>query len=294
MIGILLAGGRGSRLWPLTHSVSKQLLPVFDKPLIYYPLSTLMLAGIRDIILISTPEDSNSFQQLLGDGSRFGIRLNYRVQNEPRGIAESFLLCADLIEGEKCALILGDNLFYGQGLGTQLSNYLNIEGAQIFAYRVSNPKDYGVVEINEKQKIVGIQEKPQNPKSNLVVPGLYFYDESVTTEARKLFPSLRGELEITDLNLRYLEKNNLKIQVLPRGTAWFDTGDPKSLHDATSFVRTIEERQGMKIACLEEIAYRMNWITKEELESEAKKYNQNGYGLYLNEVANLSTLDTGY
>ncbi len=294
MKGILLAGGRGSRLWPLTHSVSKQLLPVFDKPLIYYPLSTLMLAGIRDIILISTPEDINSFQQLLGDGSRFGIRLNYRVQNEPRGIAESFLLCADLIEGEKCALILGDNLFYGQGLGTQLSHHLNIEGAQIFGYRVSNPKDYGVVEINDKQNIVSIQEKPLSPKSNLVIPGLYFYDESVTSEARKLVPSLRGELEITDLNLRYLEKNNLKIQVLPRGTAWFDTGDPKSLHDATSFVRTIEERQGMKIACLEEIAYRMNWITKDELESEAKKYNQNGYGLYLNEVANLSTLDTGY
>jgi glucose-1-phosphate thymidylyltransferase len=292
MKGILLAGGRGSRLWPLTHSVSKQLLPVFDKPLIYYPLSTLMLAGIRDIILISTPQDSNSFQKLLGDGSRFGISINYLVQDKPSGIAESFLLCAEFIVGEKCALILGDNLFYGQGLGTQLSNYLRVDGAQIFAYRVSNPSDYGVVEINENQEIISIQEKPENPKSNFAIPGLYFYDENVTAEARKLVPSSRGELEITDLNLQYLKKNGLKIHVLPRGTAWFDTGDPKSLHDATSFVRTIEERQGMKIACLEEIAYRKGWISKENLQSEARKYNNNGYGLYLNEVAKLATLDS--
>lgn len=293
MKGILLAGGRGSRLWPLTHSVSKQLLPIFDKPLIYYPLSTLMLAGIRDIILISTPEDIKSFQKLLGDGSNFGIKVNYRIQNEPAGIAESFLLCADLIEGEKCALILGDNLFYGQGLGTQLNNYLNVDGAQIFAFRVSNPSAYGVVELNDKLEILSIQEKPQNPKGNLVIPGLYFYDETVTAEARKLSPSPRGELEITDLNLRFLEKNSLKLHILPRGTAWFDTGDPKSLHDATSFVRTIEERQGMKIGCLEEVAYRMGWISKEKLKLEAEKYNQNGYGIYLNDVANLPALDSG-
>ena len=293
MKGIVLAGGLGSRLWPLTNVVSKQLLPVFDKPLIYYPLSTLMLAGIRDIILISTPNEIQSFQKLLGDGSRFGIKIEYLVQNKPSGIAESFILSAELISGEKCALILGDNLFYGQGLGTQLRNYTNVEGAQIFAYRVSNPSDYGVIELNDNQEVISIEEKPKNPKSNLVVPGLYFYDECVTSEARKLVPSARGELEITDLNLKYLEKNHLNVQILPRGTAWFDTGDPQSLHDATTFVRTIEERQGMKIACLEEIAYRMGLISLETLKIEAKKYKMNHYGKYLSEIANLTTFESG-
>ena len=293
MKGIVLAGGLGSRLWPLTNVVSKQLLPVFDKPLIYYPLSTLMLAGIRDIILISTPNEIQSFQKLLGDGSRFGIKIEYLIQNKPSGIAESFILSAELISGEKCALILGDNLFYGQGLGTQLRNYTNVEGAQIFAYRVSNPSDYGVIELNDNQEVISIEEKPKNPKSNLVVPGLYFYDECVTSEARKLVPSARGELEITDLNLKYLEKNHLNVQILPRGTAWFDTGDPQSLHDATTFVRTIEERQGMKIACLEEIAYRMGLISLETLKIEAKKYKMNHYGKYLSEIANLTTFESG-
>jgi glucose-1-phosphate thymidylyltransferase len=252
-----------------------------------------MLAGIRDIILISTPNDIESFRKLLGDGSSFGIKIEYLVQNKPSGIAESFLLSAELIAGEKCALILGDNLFYGQGLGTQLRNYTNVEGAQIFAYRVRNPSDYGVIELNDSQEVIGIEEKPKNPKSNLVVPGLYFYDECVTSEARKLSPSARGELEITDLNLKYLEKDHLNVQILPRGTAWFDTGDPQSLHDATTFVRTIEERQGMKIACLEEIAYRMGLISLDALKTEAKKYKMNHYGRYLSEIANLSTFESG-
>jgi glucose-1-phosphate thymidylyltransferase len=281
MIGIVLAGGTGSRLWPITLGVSKQLLPVFDKPLIHYPIATLMSAGIREIIIITTPHDKSSFEKLLGDGSSLGISFTFVIQEEPLGLAQAFLICEEYIHGQKCALILGDNLFYGAGLGSQLKNHQNVSGAQIFAYRVSNPESYGVVEFNPSGNAVSLEEKPVKPKSNYAVPGLYFYDEDVVEIARSVKPSSRGELEITSVNQEYLKRGTLRVSVLPRGTAWLDTGTFSSLHDASSFVRALEERQGMKIACLEEISYRNGWLTKQDLLTIASNYMNSDYGRYI-------------
>ncbi|MEI6406009.1 MAG: glucose-1-phosphate thymidylyltransferase RfbA [Actinomycetes bacterium] len=286
MKGIVLAGGTGSRLWPVTKGVSKQLVPVYDKPLIFYPISTLMMAGIRDIIVITTPEDQTSFQRLLGDGSSFGINIKYEVQPSPDGLAQAFLIAEKHIEGRKCALVLGDNLFYGPGLGSQLTQFAQIEGAQIFAYRVSDPERYGVVEFGGDGKAISIEEKPVHPKSSYAIPGLYFYDENILEIARAVKPSARGELEISSVNQTYLERGNLHVSILPRGTAWLDTGTFTSLHDASSYVRALEERQGTKISCLEEIAFRHGWISKSELLDLAAAYKSSPYGAYLYMVAN--------
>lgn len=281
MKGIILAGGTGSRLHPITQGISKQLTPVYDKPMIYYPLSTLMLAGIRDVLIITTPADQEQFQRLLGDGSRFGINLEYKVQPSPDGLAQAFILGADFIGNDPVALVLGDNIFYGPGLGTQLATYEQKDGATVFAYRVADPRAYGVVEFDENFNALSIEEKPENPKSDYAIPGLYFYDSKVVKYARQIKPSPRGELEITDLNRVYLEQGKLKVEVLPRGTAWLDTGTFDSLADATNFIRTVQSRQGLSVGCPEEIAWRHGWLSDEQLRDIATPLVKSGYGSYL-------------
>lgn len=282
--GIILAGGTGSRLHPLTLGVSKQLMPVYDKPMIYYPLSTLILAGIDDILIITTPEDAEQFERLLGDGSQFGIKLSYTAQPSPDGLAQAFILGADHIGDEAVALILGDNLFYGPGVGTRLREHADKPGATIFGYWVSDPRSYGVVEFDSEGRALSIEEKPERPKSNWAVPGLYFYDNRVVEIARNLKPSPRGELEITDVNQIYLELGELRVEKLPRGTAWLDTGTFDDLNDASNYIRTIEKRQGQKIGCPEEVAWRLGLIDDGQLRVRAGELAKSGYGAYLEEL----------
>jgi len=286
MKGIVLAGGTGSRLHPLTLAVSKQLMPVYDKPMIYYPLSTLMLAGIRDILVITTPHDAPGFHRLLGDGSRLGISISWAEQPSPDGLAQAFTIAADIgfLEpgsNERVGLVLGDNLFYGAGLGTQLRRFETLDGAAIFGYRVTDPTAYGVVEFDERQQAISLEEKPSKPRSPYAVPGLYFYDSSVVELARGLKPSARGELEITDLNRIYLERDSLHVEILPRGSAWLDTGTFTDLNDASNYIRAIENRQGLKIGSPEEVAWRMGWLSDAELAAAAEPLRKSGYGNYL-------------
>lgn len=281
MKGIILAGGSGTRLHPLTLAVSKQLMPVYDKPMIYYPLSTLMLAGIRDILIISTPHDLPQFKKLLGTGASIGCNFSYAEQATPNGLAQAFVIGKDFIGSDKVALILGDNIFYGDGISKLLQQKTHADGATIFAYQVSDPERYGVVEFNEDNQVISIEEKPIQPKSDYAVPGLYFYDNSVIEIAENLEPSARGEYEITDVNKAYLEKGQLNVGIFSRGTAWLDTGTFPSLMQAGQFVQVIEERQGLKIGCIEEVAYRMNFINDEELQKAAEPLLKSGYGTYL-------------
>ncbi len=284
MKGIILAGGSGSRLYPITMGISKQLMPIYDKPMIYYPLSTLMLAGIKDILIITTPEDQQQFKKLLGDGSQWGCTLRYEVQEKPNGLAQAFVIGENFIGKDAVALVLGDNIFHGSGFSQLLQRSANPEGAIIFAYPVSDPERYGVVEFDKNFAAVSIEEKPVNPKSHYAVPGLYFYDNNVVSIAKNIAPSPRGEYEITDVNRQYLTNKKLKVAVLDRGFAWLDTGTFESLHDASEFVRVIEKRQSFKIGCPEEIAYRMGFIDKQQLYSLAKKLEKSGYGTYLQSI----------
>jgi glucose-1-phosphate thymidylyltransferase len=279
--GIVLAGGTGSRLWPITRAISKQLMPVYDKPMLFYPLSTLMMAGIRDILVITTPEDSAQFQRLLGDGSGLGISVSYAVQPEPKGLAQAFTIGAEFIGEDSVALVLGDNIFHGAGLGTQLARLTSVQGGHIFAYHVAQPSAYGVVELDDAGTVLSIEEKPEKPRSSYAVPGLYFYDNDVVDIARHLTPSARGELEITSINQAYIDRGTLAVSVLPRGTAWLDTGTFASLVQASEFVRVIEERQGWKIGCPEEIAWHNGWISDEQLRGHAADMASSGYGGYL-------------
>ena len=281
MKGIILAGGSGTRLYPLTIAVSKQLMPVYDKPMIYYPLSVLLLAGIREILIITTPQDQESFKKLLGDGSSIGCTFEYKIQPSPDGLAQAFILGEEFIGDDSVALVLGDNIFYGNGLPQLLESKTNIKGGCVFAYQVSDPERYGVVEFDKNYKALSIEEKPIHPKSNYAVPGLYFYDNSVVEVAKNIQPSKRGEYEITDVNRYYLEQKRLKVSKMARGTAWLDTGTFKSLIDATQFVQVIEERQGQKIGCIEEVAYKMGFINENQLEEIAQPLLKSGYGQYL-------------
>ncbi|MBI35311.1 MAG: glucose-1-phosphate thymidylyltransferase [Flavobacteriales bacterium] len=284
MKGIILAGGSGSRLHPLTLSVSKQLMPVYDKPMIYYPLSTLLLAGINEILIITTPHDQKSFQQLLGDGSRIGCRFKYVVQHEPNGLAQAFVLGEDFIGKDNAALVLGDNIFYGSGMSSLLQSNNTPDGGVVYAYHVSDPERYGVVEFDKNMNAISIEEKPEVPKSNYAVPGLYFYDNDVVEIAKNIKPSSRGEYEITDVNAEYLRRGKLKVSVMNRGTAWLDTGTFSSLMQAGQYVQVIEERQGLKIGCIEEVAYRMGFINEEQLLELAQPLKKSGYGIYMENI----------
>ena len=281
MKGIILAGGTGSRLWPITQGISKQLMPIYDKPMIYYPLSTLMMAGIRDILVITTPEHASQFQDLLGDGSKWGIHLEFAVQAKPEGLAQAFLIGEEFISDDSVALVLGDNIFHGVGLGSALSENAELSGATIFAYHVADPSSYGVVEFDNDMKALSIEEKPLQPKSNYAIPGLYFYDNKVIKIAHEVKPSTRGELEISSVNDAYLKSGELNVKVLDRGTAWLDTGTIDSMMEASEYVRVIEQRQGFKIGCVEEIAWRAGWISDSELTAVAKPLEKSGYGTYL-------------
>lgn len=281
MKGIILAGGSGTRLWPITKGISKQLMPIYDKPMVYYPLSTLMMAGINEILVITTPEYHDQFQGLLGDGSQLGIRLEFAIQPSPDGLAQAFLIGEDFIGDDSVALVLGDNIFHGAGLGSSLRRHGSIDGGLIFAYHVSNPQSYGVVEFDNDMRAISIEEKPQAPKSNYAVPGLYFYDNDVIDIAKSIRPSHRGELEISSVNERYLAEGRLQVEVLDRGTAWLDTGTFESMMQASEYVRVIEDRQGFKIGCIEEIAWRAGWIDDEQLAELAAPLAKSGYGTYL-------------
>ena len=290
MRGIILAGGSGTRLHPVTIGVSKQLIPVYDKPMVYYPLSTLMLAGIRDVLVITTPHDSTQFQRLLGDGSQFGISISYSVQDVPNGLAQAFVIGADFIADDDVCLVLGDNIFYGPGMGSRLSRFAHIDGGAVFAYWVADPSSYGVVEFDADHRAVSIEEKPAEPKSNYAVPGIYFYDNDVVEIARDLQPSARGEYEISDVNAEYLRRGRLQVEVLPRGTAWLDTGTFDSMADAADFVRTIQHRQGLKVGCPEEVAWRQGWLNDEQLLAHACDLTKSGYGNYLVELVDQGRL----